>query len=92
MILLWSPQNLVSQMFVGLADGTRKTVEAASFLLLCVLTETLVAISADPGTFMRARKGATTMSFFFFTSVLVCLFRFVPVIAWNTVLMFAKYL
>lgn len=91
MILLWSPQNLVSQMFVGLADGTRKTVEAASFLLLCVLTETLVAISADPGTFMRARKGVTTMSFSF-TSLLVCLFRFVPVIAWNTVLMFAKYL
>lgn len=66
MILLWSPQNLVSQMFVGFADGTRKTVEAASFLLLCVLrTETLVVISAGPGTFMRARKGATTMSFFF---------------------------
>lgn len=82
MILLWSPWNLVSQMFIGFADGTRKTVAAVSFLLLRVMrTETLVVISAGPGASTRVCA-----------SLLICLFCFVSVIAWNTVLMFAKYL
>lgn len=86
-------------MFIGFSDGARKAVEAASFLLLHVLrTETLVVISASPGTY-EGEEGGNDSAIFFHNlkkflcvSLLVCVFHFVSIIAWNTVLMCAKYL
>lgn len=68
-------QNPVSQMFVGFAEGTRKTVEAASFLLLRVLrTESLVVISVGSGTSMRGNDSAVFFHCLRNSCVLVCCF------------------